>query len=269
MKGRLLFQQQLIHNLVRRERFFTRQQVYDQAHPFNSLLRQALQVAAIVAQGAQLAARARTVLLHWPELPNVPVPTDFPVLTRKTERYHKALQLALLLLKAQSPNLQGGTTHAVALLFDMNVLFEAFVARQLQRAANEKGSWVQIQNQRTFWSGVRIRPDLVVRLTQVDKTEAIFILDTKWKVPNNKRPAAADLQQLYAYCHLWKAGHGVLLYPSASSDQYEHGKPYSASLWAPDVQVTGNTLFANILDSQGSLNKQLGKGIIGYLQELA
>jgi 5-methylcytosine-specific restriction enzyme subunit McrC len=74
LKGQLLFAQQLRVNLVHGERFYTRSQVYDVFHPLNSSLRIALAVATDVAHGAALAARARTLLLQWSELPVVAVP---------------------------------------------------------------------------------------------------------------------------------------------------------------------------------------------------
>jgi 5-methylcytosine-specific restriction endonuclease McrBC regulatory subunit McrC len=92
----------------------------------NALLRQALQVAAEVSQPAQLAARARSILGQWPEMPSVPVPVEKPVLVHITARYGPALELPLLLLWHHSPAPQAGRTAAVALLFDMNRLFEAY-----------------------------------------------------------------------------------------------------------------------------------------------
>lgn len=263
LRGRLLFAQQLRHNLVHAERFFTRAQAYDAAHPLNALLRQALHVAAEVAQNPALAARARTVLAHWPEVPPVPVPATVPALTPATARYRAALELALLLLRHHSPALQAGRTEALALLFDMNRLFEEYVARQLRRAAPALGCRVQAQAVRSLWHDVQVRPDLV--LTPPDGR--LIVLDTKWKLPATHRPAAADLQQLFAYCHLWHASHGLLLYPNPAAGL----RPSVRQPYAPgqlERAVHGHVLFADILLADGQLDAAFGTGLLTQLLAL-
>ncbi|MBD2716713.1 hypothetical protein KBK19_16835 [Microvirga sp. STR05] len=270
LKGRLLFQQHITHNLTHGERFFTRHQTYDHAHPLNSLIRMALQLATGQVRSPALAARTRALLLHWPELPPVAVPADSPQLNRKTERYHKALELALLLLRGHSPTLRSGRTEAVALLFDMNTLFERYVARHLQRAAAKRRGHVRLQNSRVFWPGISIRPDLVLTLTTGAKPAEVshtFILDTKWKLPKNHRPSSDDMQQIFAYCHLWKAGHGVLLYPRAGKAPAEIRRRYSDSHWAPDIAIEGHAYFAPVLGNGAVLNDSLGNDIIDYLEK--
>jgi 5-methylcytosine-specific restriction enzyme subunit McrC len=270
LKGRLLFQQHLNHNLAHGERFFTRHQTYDQAHPLNCLVRMALQLATEQVRSPALAARTRALLLHWPELPPVAIPSETPLLNRKTERYHKALELALLLLRGHSPTLRNGRTEAVALLFDMNQLFERYVARHLQRAASKHQGHVQLQNTRPLWPGISIRPDLVLTLTtgnKPDDTRHTFILDTKWKLPSSYRPAAADMQQVFAYCHLWQASHGILLYPKAGKAPSEVRHQYSPSRWAPTTPIEGHAYFAPVLTEDFALNLKLGYQIIMYLKE--
>lgn len=270
LKGRLLFQQHITHNLTHGERFFTRHQSYDHAHPLNSLIRMALQLATEQVRSPALAARTRALLLHWPELPPVSVPAESPALNRKTERYHKALELALLLLRGHSPTLRSGRTEAVALLFNMNTLFERYVARHLQRAAAKQQGHVRLQNTRVFWPGISIRPDLVLTLTTgVGQAEAkhTVILDTKWKLPKNYRPSSDDMQQIFAYCHLWKAGHGVLLYPRAGKAPSEIRHLYANSHWAPNAPIEGHAYFAPVLGKGALLNEHLGKHIIDYLKD--
>ncbi|GAB2778018.1 McrC family protein [Hymenobacter latericoloratus] len=262
LKGQLLFAQQLRHNLSHGEHFFTRAQVYDVAHPLNSLIRMALQVAAGQARGTSLAARARTLLLHWPEVAAVAVPAEMPRLTRKTEPYRTALELALLLLNHSSPTIQGGGTEAVALLFDMNRLFELYVAKQLRRAAGSRAK-VKVQNQQSFWGSVRIRPDLAVTIQG-----QCFVLDTKWKLPKHQRPAAADLQQLYAYCHLWKSPHGLLLYPGITRQGKAQQQDFQASGLMPNQSVTAHVYFADVLDHKEGLNPAFGATLLGYLENL-
>lgn len=270
LKGRLLFQQHINYNLTHGERFFTRHQTYDHAHPLNSLIRMALQLATGQVRSPALAARTRALLLHWPELPSVAIPADSPPLNRKTGRYHKALELALLLLRSHSPTLRSGRTEAVALLFDMNSLFERYVARHLQRAAAKRQGHIRLQNSRVFWPGINIRPDLVVTLItglKPEESSYTFILDTKWKLPKSYRPSADDMQQVFAYCHLWQAAHGILLYPRAGNAPVGVRHLYLANQWTPGIAIHGHAYYAPVLDNQQGLNVLLGVQIIDYLEQ--
>ena len=257
LRGQLLFAQQLRHNLTHAEQFYTRAQTYDVAHPFNALIRQALALATTLPLPTALAARARSLLLHWPEVPAVPVPTALPALPPASARYGPALELALLLLRHHSPAPKGGDTAAVALLFDMNRLFETYVARQLRQAAPALGCRVETQSSRPLWHDVPVRPDVVLRLPG----GRTMVLDTKWKLPATHRPTAADLQQLFAYCHLWRANHGLLLYPNPTAT----GRVGAMRRYAPGhlvLDVHGHVVFADVLGKEGELNKNFATELL-------
>lgn len=265
LKGRLLFSQQLTHNLVHQERFYTQHQVYDREHELNILLGMGLRLASQVTQVSSLATRIQALLLHWPEANEVSIPTVRPQLTRKTERYAPALDLALLLLRQLSPHLSKGETKVAALLFDMNRLFEVYIARQLRVAAADSGAEVHIQNREIFWNDTTIRPDLVV---EFDNPARRIILDTKWKLPGQGSPSSADLQQVYAYCHIWKASHGLLLYPNPDNSLLNSYADYASSGWIPTVPIQAHLHFLEVITSEGSLNKMLGESLLEYLKHL-
>jgi 5-methylcytosine-specific restriction enzyme subunit McrC len=111
----------------------------------------------------------------------------------------------------------------IALLFDMNVLWEEYVLRSLKKYAfnNPQDGWeVSGQESKMFYGSHRtIRPDIVLR-----KGSDTFIIDTKWKRPTNKVASIEDLRQMYAYARFWKTNKLVLLYPG---DHFDSGfKPY-------------------------------------------
>jgi 5-methylcytosine-specific restriction enzyme subunit McrC len=265
LRGQLLFAQQIQHNSIRRDRFFTRQQTYDAAHPFNCLLRMALALATRQVSSAALAARARTLLLHWPELPPVPVPPELPPLGRHTERYRRAMELALLLLHTQSPTLASGPTQALALLFDMNRLFERYIARRLHQAGARVGSHVQLQASRRLWGRSTLKPDLLVTIP-TDSGAVLFVLDTKWKVPAHATPKAEDLRQLYTYCHLWQANHGLLIYPHTAASPATIARTFTPSQFAPQIVLQGHSYHARLLTPAGDLNPKLGAELLNYLK---
>jgi 5-methylcytosine-specific restriction endonuclease McrBC regulatory subunit McrC len=124
---------------------------------------------------------------------------------------------------------------------------------------------VQVQNRAVFWDDMTIRPDLVVTLA---KPNRVFILDTKWKVPYNERPAASDLQQLYAYCHLWRAEHAFLLYPDADGQREGHRATYGSSQWLPNTQLEAHCCFLTIIKPDGSLNTSWSTNLLALIKRL-
>lgn len=143
----------------------------------------------------------------------------------------------------------------------MNTLFEAYVAQQLTRAAPALGCQVRPHDNRAFWQDVQLWPDIVVTLPGA----RAIVLDTKWKLPATHRPAAADLQQLFAYCHLWHARHGLLLYPNPAAG----ARTSMQQSYAPGhlgVAVHGHVVFANILLADGRLNHDFGRELLAQLR---
>ncbi len=134
-------------------------------------------------------------------------------LNRNTARYAHALRLARLILFHLSPNVVRGEAPLLALLFDMNALWERYVAT-LARRLRLPGVEVRTQDSRPFWlapgSSRPLRPDLVLRAGSTVR----LVVDTKWKVPRGDRPSSADLKQMFCYHELFECNHSLLLYPS-------------------------------------------------------
>ena len=105
----------------------------------------------------------------------------------------------------------------IALLFDMNELWEEYVLRALKKHAQkhpEEMIEVTGQESKIFYSSQRtIRPDIVL-----NKGDETIIIDTKWKRPTNKAASIEDLRQMYAYARFWKTNKVVLLYPGEYYD---------------------------------------------------
>src|SRR5690606_8945914 len=110
----------------------------------------------------------------------------------------------------------GGSNHVLAILFDMNQLWEEYIFRSINKR-KRKGWTIQAQNQKKFWfadnsrSFKLVRPDLYIRIEGKDS----MIIDTKWKLPDYNNPADNDLKQMFVYNEFWNSKSAVLLYPSA------------------------------------------------------
>jgi 5-methylcytosine-specific restriction enzyme subunit McrC len=263
LKGGLQFSQHLSVNLIHKEHFYTRHQVYDQQHKLNLVLREALKLVPLVTRSAETASGAMRLLLLFPEEGNVQVSEQsFERLRydRKTERYRKAVGLARLILLRLNPDVQSGNMQVIAFLFDMNLLFERYIASSLRRAARMYPRLeIQTQEKKLFWKTQSLQPDVILHYE--GKT---YIIDTKWKAIGSSKPDIADLRQIYAYNHFWKASSGTLLYPKLANEAESIGQYH-----LPNLHINGdgnrthrcNILFAN-LTKDNSLNKTIGNEIL-------
>lgn len=145
---------------------------------------------------------------------------DLIVLDRTSARWRELLSLARLLLDDRHQQTSGGPIDGHALLFEMNVLFEQYVARLLARALADTDLSVSAQGGRRdcLFEGetgrFQTRPDLIVRRGP----RVALIIDTKWKRitrPDDPKQGVsqADVYQLMAYGQVYDCRDVVLLYP--------------------------------------------------------
>lgn len=255
LTGRLEFQQHLAKNLIHKERFYVRHQVYDQVHLLHQIIHEALVLIPTVSSNPDFIDKIGRLKLDLPDLPPLKINEQtFSRLTynRKTEHYRPALTIAKLLLLNYSPDIKGGKHNLLGILFDMNELFEAYVYQQLRKAAT-KGIQVSRQVSKRFWEYKLIRPDIVVK--SADKT---IVLDTKWKVLKESKPSDADLKQMYVYHHYLDADETYLLYPRVHELENKGGRFHQPA----DRQLRCHVAFVDVLNGEGGLNEGLGREVL-------
>ena len=220
LKGKLLFSQNINENLVHQERFYTRHQVFDRNNVFNQILFKALKIIPFISQSPLLKDRVYSLLLSFPDLEDLKVhDSTFQnlVFDRKTAPYREAIEIAAMLLLNYRPDVSTGYNHILAILFDMNDLWEEYIYRQIQRYSIE-GWRIKPQDEEFFWkqsngnSTKSIKPDIVI--TAKGKT---IIIDTKWKLPEDDIPSDNDLKQMFVYNEYWDGITAILLYPRSIS----------------------------------------------------
>ena len=145
---------------------------------------------------------------------------DLIVLDRTSTRWRELVAMARLFLADQHQQTSAGPVDGYALLFEMNVLFEEYVARLLISALSGTGLVVSAQggHRDCLFQGetgrFRTRPDLIVRRGG----EVALIVDTKWKrikhIDDPKKGVSqSDVYQLMAYGQLYECPDVMLLYP--------------------------------------------------------
>lgn len=136
LKGALKFDKHISKNLVHKERFFTRHTAYDQNHTVNQIIRKTLRLLVRINTDVTVQSRVSSLLLRFPELDDIQVSrSTFDQISyhRKNEGYRNAIEISRLLLLNYHPDLSKGQNHVLALMFDMNLLWERFVYLSLKK----------------------------------------------------------------------------------------------------------------------------------------
>lgn len=263
LKGQLLFTQQINKNVIHKERFYTRHTTYDPEHLLHTILYQTILVLKKINLNGLLSGRINALLLDFPEMPYGKISEnvfDKIILNRKTKGYKKAIDISRLILLHYHPDLSQGKNDVLALMFDMNLLWEQFVLVSLKK---KKGLKVKGQNSKYFWKphgGSRrtIRPDITINF---GKNE--FVIDTKWKLVE-KRPSIEDIRQMYAYHHYFEAEKVALLYPGENN--YISGKFVNIKQQKELGNFECGLLFTQFEGSINLWQEQIGKKVIDWME---
>lgn len=221
-RGRLLVSRHVRQNAVNAARFYVASPVYDHESLPNLAISEALWVVESLPLSSFTRSRARAIRHALPELPRWRPDLDALTryrFTRNTLRYREALRFARLILFHLTPNVRQGDTPLLALLFDMNTLWERYVAA-LARRLRLPEIEVSAQDTVPFWTpdaGARrgLRPDLTLRHRATG--DVALVVDTKWKIPPARRPSSADLKQMFCYHELYGCHRSMLLYPATGT----------------------------------------------------
>jgi 5-methylcytosine-specific restriction enzyme subunit McrC len=136
---------------------------------------------------------------------------------RLNARYHVALRVAELVLRAASAEQGSGDVTVNGFLLDMPKLFEDFVTAALREVlASTYGGRVDGQDPLLFDEAgqVRVLPDIVWKRHGT----AVAVADAKYKA---EKPAD-DLYQLLAYCTVLGLRCGHLIYAAGSERSAHH-----------------------------------------------
>jgi 5-methylcytosine-specific restriction enzyme subunit McrC len=220
LKGSIHFPKHINSNLIHKERFFVNYTTYDKEHIFHQILFKTLKLLQRINSNVKLQSRIASLLLDFPEMPDLKVSENTfnrLIYDRKSSKYKNSTEIARLLLLNYHPDIKVGTNDVLALMFDMNYLWERFVYSSL-RKHKDLGNTVTAQNTKDFWKPTvgrnsKMKPDIVINK---DKEDCI-IIDTKWKNLKQNNPSPQDLRQVYVYMKYYNAKRVALVYPNEDS----------------------------------------------------
>jgi len=266
VKGKIEFSEHIKKNIVHKERFYVTYKEYSYNHLINQILLKTLAVIEEVSEDVSLRGRIRKLKFSLPSLDDIPVTSDlfeYIDFDRKNDKYRNALQIAKLLLLNYSPDITSGRNNVLALLFDMQQLFEEYVFRRLQKLSMQSDFFVSRQQSKKFWRSKTIRPDIVLK-----RNGSVYVLDTKWKSLSSINPSATDLRQMFVYNQYFGSQRSVLVYPKADNfDKVDELFKQPAELFKIEGSHVdhGCMLYFMPLVSEGGLNFDASRELIEVL----
>ena len=217
LKGALQFSKHISQNLVHKERFYVKYTQYSNEHTIHEILFKTIKLLAHINSNPLLKGRIGALTLNFPEMKEIKVnESTFNKIAfdRKNQHYQTALEIAKLLLLNYHPDVSKGRNDVLALMFDMNSLWEQFILVTLKRKL--KTHQVTAQVTKSFWKPIsgyssKMRPDIILKCKESQEN---YVLDTKWKNLNGYNPSPEDLRQMYVYHRFYQAKKVALVYPS-------------------------------------------------------
>ncbi|WP_428065116.1 McrC family protein [Candidatus Avelusimicrobium facis] len=216
VKGRILFAKNHLVNAANLARTYCQ---FDEFTPDNLLnqtlkfVSHALQKLTSVSQTRQKLLKINAVYEDVTLRPVAYAETQKIILNRNHTMFKEPLELAQMFLQHSTISLHNHTFTNLAILFDMNKLFEEFVETALEQAFPGQ---VKIQNKLKIIEDIdgipgtsyTIRPDILFGKDT--------IIDTKYKrlsLPEDK-PSEADIYQMLAYSKFYGVKNIILCYPT-------------------------------------------------------
>ena len=220
LKGKLNINEQIKRNSIHKERFYVGYSEFLNDIKINRIIKKTLKFLYKKSNSSKNQQKIRELLFIFDEVSECEDYKNFfakLVITRQVKHYEQTLLWCKIFLLGNTFTPYKGDDLALALLFDMNALFESYVGNFIKKSFPctilQHSEKHLVENPKSF----RLRPDIFLK----DK----FIADTKWKIVKSKDDISqADLYQLYAYGKKHECSNLYLIYPKIEGIKQEFMK---------------------------------------------
>ena len=217
LKGKLNINEQIKRNSIHKERFYVEYSEFLSDIKINQIIKTTLKFLYKKSNFSKNQQKIRELLFIFDDVSTCSDYKNFfanYTINRQVKHYEQTLLWCKIFLLNNSFTPHKGDDLALALLFDMNALFESYVGNFIKKkradVSLQHSEKHLVENPKSF----RLRPDIFLE----DK----FIADTKWKIIKSKDDILqADLYQLYAYGKKYECNKLYLIYPKIDGVKQE------------------------------------------------
>lgn len=225
LRGRLRVEQQFKHNLAHKERLYCQYDELSVDNPHNQVIKCVLRMMLALSIGTMARKQLTELLMRFDAITDMKIDTqviDSLTFNRFTCRYESIFMQCRWFLQGLHPDVLVGHDSCLTLLFDMNKLFETYVASIFRKLAWKEGLRLREQGPQKYM--VRrddrneqlflMKPDIVFLDTN-NRFKAIA--DAKWKLLDDREKklgiSQADLYQMASYAMRYRVDRLALVYP--------------------------------------------------------
>ncbi|MBE5763695.1 MAG: restriction endonuclease [Clostridiales bacterium] len=250
LKGKIKFKEHIAKNITSKDKFYVEHDEYLLNRPENRLIKNTLLLLVKESNNNNNKKKCKQLLNYFETIDiSHNIDADFAAISisRSNKEYDTLMRWSKVYLQHKSFDTFTGQTKAKALLFQMDKLFETYVAKLLRDAMEDTHYDVLTQDEGYYLfdepEKFKLIPDIVVS----DNSHNI-ILDTKWKNLNsNERHnygiSQADMYQMYTYSKKYDNAPVIyLLYP-LNKDMAELKEDLS---FKSEDNVTVNVFFVDL-----------------------
>jgi 5-methylcytosine-specific restriction enzyme subunit McrC len=226
LRGSLAIPRQFTLHIANPGRLACRYDELSEDIALNRIIKTTIGHLARMSRNAANVQRLRELAFVYANVTEVSIPAlrwEDVVVDRTNRTWQELFGMAQLFLRNRYQTTSAGSGQGSALLFEMNALFEEYIGRLVSRALAGSDFRVTLQGGRLFCltsldderAVFQTKPDILIR----SAGQVVHVIDTKWKrisdrIDDPKQGVSqADVYQMMAYAHLYKAPRLTLLYP--------------------------------------------------------
>lgn len=229
LKGKWMVQKHFRINPFQKHHFYVNYDEFSPDVPLNQILK--FVINKLKSQSYDIE-NCKNLRILYQQMEEVTLPFDpKPMLnniifTRLNDNYRPVFNLARLFIEGNVVETSTGSVGAFAFTFDMNLLFERFIARFIKENRDAvlpeslKNCNIHMQSNRRAFAKKSdgknvfyLQPDIIFKDDDLVK----LIIDTKYKVLNNADRkfgvSISDMYQMAAYASRYECSNIILLYP--------------------------------------------------------
>lgn len=225
LRGKLKIGEHIKQNLVHKERLFCQYDELSADNDYNRILKYVLAIMLKEAKGNHTLQQVSELLGRFDAISDCTVNStilDQLIFDRLNERYKPVFDQCRYFLDRLFPNVITGKKDCLALLFDMNRLFEEYVGSQLRKERRMRDLRTREQGPHKYFARLENSSENVFGMKPDfsfinRKNQIVMIADAKWKIldegEKNLAISQTDMYQMGSYASRYGVTSLFLLYP--------------------------------------------------------
>lgn len=225
LKGKLLTHRQFTKNIAQKQKLYCQYDELSEDIFINQTIKCTLRLLLPKAGSFQIKNEVSQLICAFDGISDKKISADEVArltLNRNEKRFEGIIRLCSIFLRSLKPGTAAGEHKVFSLMFDMNQLFEIWVASLLKPLAIKHGWFLKMQGPKRYMAYredidqqvFQMKPDISL----IDATgNAVLIVDAKWKLlsPDEAKlgVSQADMYQLQAYGNRYSSPYLCLIYP--------------------------------------------------------